>query len=492
MRTRFSGAGYSGIQAHGASWRTYLRAWIEHLKAFGKVPFFFFGLGIYRAWIELVYVRPLVETPAHSVAGHDVYDISMALALLFCALVVKRIIPIISKRYLMALCVVLMTGGTLICSLSLFIPFFATEIPAYGAAISAGIGTCLIILYWSELYGCLNPFRVALFYSGSLLFAAAIIFLFEGLIVNYYLLGILLLPLLSAFFLYRSYSYVKPENMPKKDWGPFSFPWKPTALMAVYGFAYGLHEPQLYLNSGPHSSLGTVIASSVVFLGILLIPSRFNITITYRIALPLMMCGFLLVPSFSLFGAEISNVCISMSFTSFSILTMLILSNITYRFGVGAVWLFGVERSLRAIFMLLGRSAADLLSGDLFGIVIDQVIPTAIVVALVIVATLILLSEKELASKWGITSVGPKQNNEEGVVREELADICSRIGKEYGLSLREQEVLLLLARRQKLPSIEKELFIANGTVKAHIRHIYHKLGIHNRTELYEILGVREK
>jgi ATP/maltotriose-dependent transcriptional regulator MalT len=50
-------------------------------------------------------------------------------------------------------------------------------------------------------------------------------------------------------------------------------------------------------------------------------------------------------------------------------------------------------------------------------------------------------------------------------------------------------VLLLLARRQSLSSIEKELFIANGTVKAHIRHIYGKLGIHTRKELSEILGI---
>ena len=37
--------------------------------------------------------------------------------------------------------------------------------------------------------------------------------------------------------------------------------------------------------------------------------------------------------------------------------------------------------------------------------------------------------------------------------------------------------------------IEHELYIANGTAKAHVRHIYQKFGIHSREELFEVLGI---
>ncbi|MFR3272808.1 MAG: LuxR C-terminal-related transcriptional regulator [Slackia sp.] len=37
--------------------------------------------------------------------------------------------------------------------------------------------------------------------------------------------------------------------------------------------------------------------------------------------------------------------------------------------------------------------------------------------------------------------------------------------------------------------MERELFIANGTAKAHVRHIYQKLDIHTRQELFDMLGV---
>jgi DNA-binding CsgD family transcriptional regulator len=181
-----------------------------------------------------------------------------------------------------------------------------------------------------------------------------------------------------------------------------------------------------------------------------------------------------------------------MSFTSFSILTMLIFSSITYRFGVGAVWLYGVERGLRALFMLVGRWVSNFFFSETPSGIMEATAPKVIIVVLVIVATVILLSERDLASKWGIAFFGSQQDGEEIFSQQALADTCARIGKKYGLSSREEEVLLLLARRQRLPLIEKELFIANGTVKAHIRHIYRKLGIHTRKELFEMLGMNTR
>ena len=48
---------------------------------------------------------------------------------------------------------------------------------------------------------------------------------------------------------------------------------------------------------------------------------------------------------------------------------------------------------------------------------------------------------------------------------------------------------MLLGQRKTVGIIERELFIANGTAKAHVRHIYQKLDIHTRQELFDMLGV---
>ena len=50
-------------------------------------------------------------------------------------------------------------------------------------------------------------------------------------------------------------------------------------------------------------------------------------------------------------------------------------------------------------------------------------------------------------------------------------------------------IYMLLGQRKTVGIIERELFIANGTAKAHVRHIYQKLDIHTRQELFDMLGV---
>ena len=51
-----------------------------------------------------------------------------------------------------------------------------------------------------------------------------------------------------------------------------------------------------------------------------------------------------------------------------------------------------------------------------------------------------------------------------------------------GLSPREEEILNLLAAGYLNKQIAKCLYVTESTVKNHLRHIYKKLGVSNRTE----------
>lgn len=53
----------------------------------------------------------------------------------------------------------------------------------------------------------------------------------------------------------------------------------------------------------------------------------------------------------------------------------------------------------------------------------------------------------------------------------------------YGLTPREQEVLGLLLKGRSIPYIKETLYISTNTAKTHVRHIYQKMGIHERQEL---------
>jgi LuxR family maltose regulon positive regulatory protein len=50
------------------------------------------------------------------------------------------------------------------------------------------------------------------------------------------------------------------------------------------------------------------------------------------------------------------------------------------------------------------------------------------------------------------------------------------------LTLREQEIIELLAQRLSAKEIAQRLFISDRTVKRHVANIYEKLGVHSRRE----------
>jgi DNA-binding NarL/FixJ family response regulator len=51
-----------------------------------------------------------------------------------------------------------------------------------------------------------------------------------------------------------------------------------------------------------------------------------------------------------------------------------------------------------------------------------------------------------------------------------------------GLTPREAEVVVLVARGRSNPEIARELDVARKTVSAHLEHVYTKLGVSSRTE----------
>ena len=127
-----------------------------------------------------------------------------------------------------------------------------------------------------------------------------------------------------------------------------------------------------------------------------------------------------------------------------------------------------------------------------FGLAGSDAVVSGLVVILVVAATMILLAEGAV-QPLGVSFLGEDgaAGDRAIVKKQELANRCQELARSYGLSPREEEVLLLLAQRKTVGSIERELFIANGTAKTHIRHIYRKLDIHSRDELSDLLGLFE-
>jgi DNA-binding CsgD family transcriptional regulator len=463
------------------------------LEKMPYVPFAFLGLGIYRAWIELVFVGSFVQFPFVVFAGHDAFDVVMIAVMFACAAAAHRIGPFFRHRSVYWLAGLSLTVSTICAFLSIFFPAWAAQL-ALPATVLGGFGIAITILLWSELYSCLNPYRVGLYYSASIVMAALILYLCRGLSTPWLFAMGLVLPAASLVCCSLGYIALPKRELPHSASARFSFPWKPTLLMAIYAFAYGLRESSQYASSfGPHSAFGTLAVGAVVFALIYARRRSFDFSIIYRIALPLMVGAFLVLPAFGTLSDSVSNFCAMAGYTAFSILIMLILANMSYRYGISAIWLFGIERGVRALFSLFGRQLVDFISIEAPDFDVTLVIGS-LTILLVVAGSMILFSEKELSSRWGVSFRGSSEeaDGRASVKRHSLADRCHDLAVRYELSQREEEVLLQLAQRKTVSTIERELFIAKDTAKTHIRHIYRKMDIHSRDELFDVLGVGGK
>ena len=61
------------------------------------------------------------------------------------------------------------------------------------------------------------------------------------------------------------------------------------------------------------------------------------------------------------------------------------------------------------------------------------------------------------------------------------------VAQNYGLTAREQEILVLLGRGRTAQYVAEELCISYNTTKGHVRNLYSKMGVHSRQELIDML-----
>ena len=212
--------------------------------------------------------------------------------------------------------------------------------------------------------------------------------------------------------------------------------------------------------------------------------SRLPLSTLYRAPAVLICCGLLIVPLFGIGGSVAGSFCTALGVMLFNALVLLFLCDIAKRFGVSALLLFGIEETLLLV-SWAGRGAAEALDRQgLFG-TLGPAVGSVAAVAVIAIVTLLVLNKREIDERWGLAFLGKRaaEDDEHGRIAHRCAEVAAR-GR---LTPREGEVLELLAQGKSLSGVASELIIAEGTAKAHTRHIYEKLGINTRQELLDLL-----
>ena len=193
----------------------------------------------------------------------------------------------------------------------------------------------------------------------------------------------------------------------------------------------------------------------------------------YRLAVLVMMAGFLFVPVLGSFGVPGEAIVLAgyLGLTFVLVSLFLVMAKIT---GQDAAQSFA--RGFTALF-------AGEMAGVALGNVIDVVAGTEqtpyVVVACAglaaLYAFLFLFTERDFRALSVIARDADR-----------FDDACSLIAAENGLSKREAEILPFALKGRTGERIAAEFYISKSTVDTHLRRIYAKCGVHGRQELIDL------
>lgn len=275
-------------------------------------------------------------------------------------------------------------------------------------------------------------------------------------------------------------------EQPAAQTSSWTFPAVPVLMMAVFTFANVFARNMLDLGNRGVADVGVLVLMAALIFVIFSGNGRFKTWSLYAIAFPLTLFGLICVgyPQGPL--ANLSIICIHAGDTLFKLFMAVVLCNIAYRWGASAAMLFGFAGAASDLASLGGgltsSYAATLDAGG--SMLLLACVGTGLAVCYVAFAN----SEVPEAT-WGISAekagLADQPERDEG---EALRARCSAIAYQYGLTRREEQVIGLVARGYTAAQIEEELSVSNSTVKTHTNAVFHKLGVHSRKEIVDLVG----
>ncbi len=362
---------------------------------------------------------------------------------------------------------------------------------AAGLAVNS-VGYALLYLYWIELYARMDLMHVIVYFSLTHLLSAALSLLVTAVGVQVFQAAcLLLLPFASAglYVLSRRCAEAAPFMQGEEPCEGWSVPWKPIVLLGTFTFANSFVRHFLNIELQGAVLLGVMLGAAFALALLALRRERLDLRTIYATSLPLIvaasLCVLVALPGFGTAGGLLSNA----AWALFSIFTTALLCNVSFRYGVAPLWLFGFACASTS----LGSLATSLLTAKVDFVTASQPFLALSVSVLVMVFVCLYVafgSSGEDAAAWGLTreTMGKAAQGGEEQLAEPLEQRCARLSRRFGLTRREEEVMALLAQDATYAQVEETLAIANSTLKTHVRHIYAKLGVADKRELAELVA----
>lgn len=455
-------------------------------------PLRFLGMGMLIAWLCCTHVPDIYcgeSDVLRRVAstGMRYGDIGVFLLLAACA---SRIGSLGSHMKIAGVLVVVCCVGTALTGLIL-VPIGAPVEVVMTASAATALGGAILFCLWAEVYSQMGSTQIVVYGAGSCLVAFGLYALVSMMMHPYAVFATALLPIGSFACVVSSFVLV-PHEAARSKAARYAVPWKIVAIMALAGFASGLAGSVLLNPDGQgavHRIWATGVAGAVILGLALLRPEKFDARFLAQACVPLALAACVLMPAaWSNAGFAVSFL-VKLAYVWFTIFALMLLANLAFRFGVPTLRMFAIARACSEGAIFLGVTMRGFLQSS--GLSQDGtvlLISACAGVVAVCVCVLLWRSERAVNADWGAAGIEVASGERVMGPRERLIVRCEQLAQMHALTARETEVLTLIAQRKTRSEIEQELFLSQNTVKTHVRHIYAKLGIHSRSDVYELVG----
>ena len=446
-------------------------------RLLADTPLPLLGLAFCRAWSQwAVASMDALDSGASFLTCRPFYDFACLAAALVLASVAPKIGELFRHDRLLLAASLTMC---LIPLLSVFAPVSPGGMLGYAGAAVGGVGFFIMSAAWACLYVRYGSLRAVMLFCLARVLSEGIIFMYAGFNEAYLAGALALSPLVSYLCLRHSVNLLDGAMRQAETDGSRPFPWKPAAFMLVYAFAYAVSCPASGTAFLAYPATACTAVPPIVFLACsLYLSGRFNFGSFYLIACPTMMAAILLPAAFGASSGQFAKACLEISFSTAVLTEFLMVAELSSRLKIQPLWLFCIVRAFRYAGLLLGWLFVRTTGG------LGEAACTSVVLIIcVVVVSFMLISEHGGNANWGIF---PKNVAAPYMGETPDSRICE-VGSTFGLSKREVEVLGLLAEGATPGSIAIKLSLAEGTVKAHVQHIYQKTDCHSRKDLMALV-----
>lgn len=474
-----------------------LRKCVERVKPFAEssaaerkqAALLFAAYVLFLLWVYFNYSFPY-EVSLHSSieqsawAGYYSAQLFDSAVLLVCAMLCRRVERIV---FSMGYCILMV----FFCSVGLL--FASVPLPGQDSIIvylllnglPKGVGTALITLQVGALFALSdNPNRPLL--ALAALFTAIILAIsLFALPSPALLLVILVVPLLLTAVVSFS-SSASSENASKNASRPklrklVPLGVKLAIMVCVFNSANNISKG-IYRYSNetvdPFAMVLTIVLMLAVLVASCATYGKFSTVSLYRTLFLFTLVCFLVTPAIGN-NPSVANSMVAVTATMFRTFLFICEFQLSAKTGLSPILVFGVGETLKRVPNFLMMAIVPEFSIE--SVMQDQFV----YLAYFLLPGLLLVFVYVLVCTESDFRFFERQERLESA-QELVEQYRTELARSYGLSDRETEVFLLLAKGKSGPKIAEELFLATGTINVYVKKIYKKLGVHTRQELIEL------